>query len=535
MVAKYIDDKTAVDDRRYSLQASETIVVVNMALSVSYAGLYRTCKSIAESQGITNVPSYPWFLLQFWPTSKSQSALASHTGRFKVKRMVQARVLRKYNPDFHYANAVFSFLKRRAKSNAANTSFITADAKCKVQIGEPGFPIAAVARGKKVLVGVNEVMSVADHDFSKLSLIPDAILVHDIPGNSDFDLDANVDAEAVGAWYRGQVHYGIKNMANEGSTAIRGAVEIAEGVKQHISPERLYCYTDGGGDRNVVHLAVQKAIVAIFLALDLEEAIFCRTAANCSFRNPVERVHAIANIGLQAVGLMRTLMDEASEDKIKRANGNVDIRALCEDDSELEECIKKSLERPKQLIENVLRQLSLKDKEFKIFDPVSDDTVDEYKKKRDIFYDGLDALTKKADLHKFPVFKEFLRTHCVRRTFSSQVTKCSDNDCVFHTPLRSGPIADFPDPIPFTDDDGVERYKEGVDAEEKSLPSKLLDVTKQHHGLPFSPSAQTARNTMRTVKCSECSKPRLVHAARKLKEDQKKNLRRVLGNLRYVP
>ena len=48
------------------------------------------------------------------------------------------------------------------------------------KILQPGYPIAAASRGKKVLVGVNETFAVGDHDFSKFALIPDAVLVHDI-------------------------------------------------------------------------------------------------------------------------------------------------------------------------------------------------------------------------------------------------------------------------------------------------------------------------------------------------------------------
>ena len=44
---------------------------------------------------------------------------------------------------------------------------VSADAKCKVSIGEPGTPIAAVTRGKRVIVGMNESFQVTDHDFSK--------------------------------------------------------------------------------------------------------------------------------------------------------------------------------------------------------------------------------------------------------------------------------------------------------------------------------------------------------------------------------
>ena len=57
---------------------------------------------------------------------------------------------------------------------------IHTDAKCKVIVGEPGFPIVADARGKKVLVGENEIAAVEDHDFTELSLILDAILINNI-------------------------------------------------------------------------------------------------------------------------------------------------------------------------------------------------------------------------------------------------------------------------------------------------------------------------------------------------------------------
>ena len=145
-----------------------------MALAGSYADLYCQCVKISQENNINAIPSYAWYLLQFWPSSATASKLLHYTGRFKVKRMVQARIMRKHNDDLHYNNAIFSFLKTRAKQYAKSTTFVTADAKCKVPVGEPGFPIAAVARGKKVIVGENEVVAVGDHDFSKLSLISDS-------------------------------------------------------------------------------------------------------------------------------------------------------------------------------------------------------------------------------------------------------------------------------------------------------------------------------------------------------------------------
>ena len=76
-------------------------------------------------------------------------------------------------------------MKQRAIKHRTDSSFFSADAKCRVSVGEPDFPLPSVSRGKKVVVGVNESFRVDDHDFSKVSLIPDAIFVQDISKPQD--------------------------------------------------------------------------------------------------------------------------------------------------------------------------------------------------------------------------------------------------------------------------------------------------------------------------------------------------------------
>ena len=126
--------------------------------------------------------------------------MTHYTGRFNVKRMVQARLLRKNNSDSHYTNAVYSFLKERAIQDSTCTAMISADSKCKVSVGEPGSPIAAVSRGKDVIVGRNEVFKVGDHDFSKVSLIPDAIRIHSIPENEEEEQEVTECNKQSVAW-----------------------------------------------------------------------------------------------------------------------------------------------------------------------------------------------------------------------------------------------------------------------------------------------------------------------------------------------
>ena len=95
--------------------------------------------------------------------------------------MMQARLFRKYNPDSHYCNAIHNFMKERAMAHRDTSTLFSVDAKCKVSLGEPDFPIASVTRDKKVIVGINQSFEVGDHDFSKISIIPDAVFVQKFP------------------------------------------------------------------------------------------------------------------------------------------------------------------------------------------------------------------------------------------------------------------------------------------------------------------------------------------------------------------
>ena len=127
-----INNKTAVDDRRHNNVDEEGNLVVNMAMALSYRDLYRTCVTKAKNAGDADspipIPTYTWFLLQFWPCTKTMSNMIRYTGRFKVKRMVQAQILRKTNVDSHYTNALYSFLKERAETFKSHVAMISSDA-----------------------------------------------------------------------------------------------------------------------------------------------------------------------------------------------------------------------------------------------------------------------------------------------------------------------------------------------------------------------------------------------------------------------
>ena len=172
---QYIAEKTATYGRRHTT-ITKGEVVVTMDISLSYVDLYRKCVARAENKNIEKIPPYGWLLLKFWPSAKTTSNVFQYTGHFKLKRMVQPRMLNKNNPDENYANPLLKFLKERAQTNKKPVTFVNGDAKCKVSIGEPGFPVTAVSRRIKVIVGVSKTMKVADHGFSRVSIMPELSL-----------------------------------------------------------------------------------------------------------------------------------------------------------------------------------------------------------------------------------------------------------------------------------------------------------------------------------------------------------------------
>ena len=80
--------------------------------------------------------------------------------------MVQKRQMRKFHEDAHYAPALFHYEEVKAFKFRRFTTFALLDDKHKVPVGDPGYPVASIGHGKKVLVSVNKPFMVRDHDFT---------------------------------------------------------------------------------------------------------------------------------------------------------------------------------------------------------------------------------------------------------------------------------------------------------------------------------------------------------------------------------
>jgi hypothetical protein len=149
-------------------------------------------------------------------------------------------------------------------------------------------------------VSEKETFAVGDHDFTKFSIIPSVVLDVEIPDKFE------------GSWYTGQVFVGLKDAVFQSSSPLRHATKLHTLLLQRVAARTiLFIYSDGGPDHRLTYISVQLSLIALFLNLNLDFLVACRTAPNHSWKNPVERgVMSLLNIGLQCVGLMRAKMSD---------------------------------------------------------------------------------------------------------------------------------------------------------------------------------------------------------------------------------
>ncbi|CAG8632594.1 896_t:CDS:2, partial [Scutellospora calospora] len=129
---KVANTVTAIDECRHD-------PIVHLATTISVNDLLYQIKKEYLSE--IAIPSTQWLQLQFWPKNLTRLSSLQFTN------------------DKH---------------------------RCKV--GEPGFPVAAVEREKKVVVNRNTTFAVADYDYTKIGIIPNVIMICNIPEsiNADF-------------------------------------------------------------------------------------------------------------------------------------------------------------------------------------------------------------------------------------------------------------------------------------------------------------------------------------------------------------
>ena len=334
------------------------------------------------------------------------------------------------------------------------------------------------------------------------------IFVNDIPETVDE------------SWYRGKACAGIKISATDPSTALRNGTEVASALIEKFDtkeavPPVLILYTDGGPEHRTTYVSVK---ICLQKYLDLDQVLAVRTAPGHSYRNSAEKINCLLNIGLYGIGCMRQhSTDPFFEQSLSRSTGLGDVRKLIEKNSDrntklLKECCQPCM----NLISETFSRLKLKDEQFKVYDPSTHKEINKLFKTLKPNY-TMTEFSQRPELAQY-------QSHCAwERTYFVSLKKCGSRDCIICKPPRLHDqdfrlLNHLRDPIPGTDD----HYKEfsevfGTETTEGAMPS--LKTSKDcGHKIPFNPVKQHASSTSLIIDCNECSKPRLVYTAKRLKE-----------------
>lgn len=505
----------AVDSRRHG-------TVCHMALALSVRDLRD--KVLAKYPTLA-APGVEWLRYQFSPQNEYKKTAMRYTGRLNIKYMIQSRQLNFDHPDSHYTAAIFKYMREFSIKFRNYCDLVCIDDKHCIKCGEPGYPVAAVDRGKQVLVATDKPFIVADHDFTKTKITPSVSLVCDIPMSIEE------------SFYCGRVFVSLKDSVFQPSSPFRHGAELYN-LLQAVSNPILCLYSDGGPDHRVTYLSVQLSLICLFRALDLDYLIAARTAPHNSFRNPVERIMSLLNIGLQAVGIMREAKSDEFEAVLKKANSMEEIRKIAAENEGFKETFLSSMSQPIELIKSAFSSLNLKGSPVQSLEPASEEDIEKLFAK----IIPVDSSVQMNDTHskdykKRTKLQEYMNHCCVRRKYFFCIRKCGVADCAMCLPPKLPPeifqqLHFFPDPMKVKDSsESFLPFKSvyGNATSEKFRPSLKLQPTTSEK--PFRLAGETVTDA---VVCGECLKPRCVYSIRRLTQEEFQSLAQLKEDVLYV-
>ena len=513
--AAYLSETSAVQERRHG-------DICFMAKAISVRDLIEQVSKRCEPG--TPIPSDPWVRLNFSPRNPRAKVAECYCGKLKIKHVIQKRLFRKSHPDQHYCAALFRYQRELAVQFREVAVFISLDDKHRIKVGEPSYPVAAAERGRQVIVSSSETFVVGDHDFTKFSV--------------SVILDVEIPEQFEGSWYSGQVFVGVKNAVHEGSSPLRHAVELHSKLITRIGNKTiLFLYSDGGPDHRLTYVSVQLSLIALFLNLNLDCLIACRTAPNHSWKNPVERIMSILNLGIQCVGLMRAKQSDDFESAILNCNN---LQQLRQATISCKESVSSSLKSPIDLLHSVFKRLELKGKSFELYDAATKEEMEEFWSVLLLIDDSLtESNPTKKTLQTKSKILDFMKHCCRVRHYSFQVKKCGTPSCSICKPVRMNQelfkqLHFLPDPVPGNDDHYKgfpEVYGSSTSGEHR--PSLQSSRKSAIQSLGYSPSQQHVKNVGVLLQCDECGKWRLLFSKQKLNYSETCELEGLLDDCSY--
>ena len=137
----------------------------------------------------------------------------------------------------------------------------------------------------------------------------------------------------------------------------------------------LCVYTDGGPDHCTTYVSVKLSLIALFLKFDLDYLIAARKLPYHSWRNPVERVMSLLNLGLQCVGIMRREGNELFEREMAQCDNMKALRKAGDKREEFKSDLCDLVEPVKVLLSQTFQRLQLKQKNVSCLPPATDTEI----------------------------------------------------------------------------------------------------------------------------------------------------------------
>ena len=511
-------DVCHVDERRHA-EVSADRQVTEKAPEVSFRSLYEAARDACPE---APHPTQRWMEYQFWPKNTLLHSAVQYTGRFAVTMMAQSRQLRKDHDDVIVGHVEFKYLKEFCcdPRYRALIDLVAEDDKHKVNVGEPGYPVAAAQKTRRVLAGKNQVLAAADHDFTRCSLIPSVALMIDIPQHSHE------------SFYQGQAHVTLKNAIVQPSSALRHAVETGRYYGTNPKPI-VVKYHDGGSDHKDTNGAVRLACILEFLRDDRDYYLSMRCVPGQSFKDPAEHVMAVLNLAQQCVALDRRNMAPEEESAIKNANSMAAIREVISEQpgDGLRDAVLLSTKPATDLLGGLYRKAVFSGRHLEVHEPAPESDLDALFR----IFTKISPTLKRTDttrkaLEADAAYQKFIKGHVKFGLYKTTIMKCNDAACPYHKPVRMAQqiwetLNWFPDATldansqtsgwrsfanswgkPTTEKD-YPSNKEAEKAKEDRMNTKVL------HG----------KYAVGWVRCSlpSCRKPRVLFKAKPLTEEEK--------------
>ena len=303
----------------------------------------------------------------------------------------------------------------------------------------------------------------------------------------------------------------------------------------------IFLYSDGGPDHRVTFISVQLSLICLFLQLNLDYLCAVRTAPYSSWRNPVERIMSVINLGLQCIGLARAEMPQRFEEEASKCNTLKELRRIAFRAEGFDVAVQDSLSPVKSLLTDILCRLQFNGNFLQAFSASSLSEISD-------FWSALLAIdsTLKEDIQytrmKFSECTKALQfiEHCCRSShYAFDILKCGKSSCAICKPVRLSPgvfekLHHLPHPTPKDDDHYVPFCDVfGTVTTEKHCPSCNAKRSKKNT-LPFYASVQHVKNINLMVECEECGLWRLLFSKRKVKNDTRLRLQRIIQDLVYT-